>query len=150
MFACLGKLVHSSFLQTVYHRFCQVKPNISPSRYPLASSCYHGDFMQILVPRSSVNKMMVLVLVQFWVWSWKIWWRYNWYRSFFFLFSGRLRSLFTCPRCNYFVWSTILKKIMWGVSRFINYELMHTKRSQNPFLTVCFPVLENDFLSLIQ
>ena len=119
----------STFLQTVYHRFCQVKPNIGPSRYPLASCCYHGDFMQILVARSSVNKMMILVLVQFWVWSWKIWWRYNWYVSFFFLFSGQLCSLFTCPRCNYFVWSTILKKIMWGVSRFINYELMHTKRS---------------------
>ena len=52
----------STFLQTVYHRFCQVKPNISPSRYPLASCCYHGDFMQILVPRISVNKMMVLVI----------------------------------------------------------------------------------------
>ena len=52
----------STFLQTVYHRFCQVKLNISPSRYHLASSCYHGDFMQILVPRISVNKMIVLVI----------------------------------------------------------------------------------------
>ena len=29
----------STFMQRVYHRFCQVKPNLSPSRYPLA--IYH-------------------------------------------------------------------------------------------------------------
>ena len=60
----------STFMQTVYHRFCQVKPNLSPSRYPLAISGYHGDFVEILVTRHSVNIIMAVVLVQLWVWSW--------------------------------------------------------------------------------
>ena len=130
MFACLGKLVHSSFLQTVYHRFCQVKPNISPSRYPLALV---ATTMVILCKYWYPE----VVLIKWWYWYWcsfgSCHGRYGEdiidTEAFFFLFSGQLRSLFTCPRCNYFVWSTILKKIMWGVSRFINYELMHTKRS---------------------
>ena len=57
-------------MQPVYHayRLCQVDPNFSPLRDPLAISYYHGDFGRILVTRSSVNIIMVVVLVQFWVW----------------------------------------------------------------------------------
>ena len=40
----------------------------SPSRYPLPISCYHDDFVQILVTRSNVNIIMVVVLVEFWFW----------------------------------------------------------------------------------
>ena len=50
----------STFMPIVYHRFCQVKPNLSPSRYPLAISGYHGDFVEILVTRHSVNIIMAV------------------------------------------------------------------------------------------
>ena len=44
-----------TFIQTFYHRFCQVKPNLSPSRYSLAISGYNGDFVEIFVTRCSVD-----------------------------------------------------------------------------------------------
>ena len=59
-----------TWMKTVYHRFCQVDPNIRSLRYPSVISCYHGDSMQILATRRSVSIFMVVVLVQFWVCSW--------------------------------------------------------------------------------
>ena len=51
----------STFLQTVYHRFCQVKPNLSPSRYPLAISGLTTVILwKILVTRSSGNIIMAV------------------------------------------------------------------------------------------
>ena len=61
----LWKLVHSC--KMVIMGFTNLIVT-SPSRYPLPISCYHDDFVQILVTRSSVNIIMVVVLVQFWFW----------------------------------------------------------------------------------
>ena len=63
--AYLWKLVHSCKMAIMGFAKLIVT---SPSRFPLLISCYHGDFVQILATRSSVNIIMVVVLVQFWVW----------------------------------------------------------------------------------